>query len=143
MDTGQMRQVRRFNRVVTQRTGALEASYLRRGRLVAAMAEVGRLMRAVSVEVRLEAPGSAASRWCLEEYFRELSERFEFGFDPSRSNSVRAEEMSPPAGFFVIAWLDDRAVGCGGLKFGYKTIGEIKRMWAHPPRADWASHARY
>src|SRR5215470_17767121 len=32
MDPGQIQQVRRFNRVITQRTGALEDSYLRRGR---------------------------------------------------------------------------------------------------------------
>src|SRR5687768_6705959 len=32
MDEHQIRQVRRFNRVVTQHVGALEESYLRRGR---------------------------------------------------------------------------------------------------------------
>ena len=32
MDTRHVQQVRRFNRVVTQRVGALEDSYLRRGR---------------------------------------------------------------------------------------------------------------
>jgi DNA-binding MarR family transcriptional regulator/GNAT superfamily N-acetyltransferase len=226
MDIHRIQQVRRFNRVVTQRTGALEESYLRRGRplgearlifevgvngadvrtlrerlrlnsgylsrllrsleaqglilvhhqagdgrrrcvsltskgqaefaayealsdeiaksllsplsaaqrdrLLAAMAEVEGLIRAAGVAVRMEAPGSATARWCLGEYFRELSERFESGFDPSRSNSASDAEMTPPNGFFVVAWLDERPVGCGALKLGDKTTGEIKRMWTVP-----------
>jgi DNA-binding MarR family transcriptional regulator/predicted GNAT family N-acyltransferase len=35
MDESQLRQVRRFNRLITQRVGALETSYLRRGRPLA------------------------------------------------------------------------------------------------------------
>jgi DNA-binding MarR family transcriptional regulator/GNAT superfamily N-acetyltransferase len=103
-----------------------------RDHLVAAMAEVERLLRAASVELRLEAPDSAASRWCLQEYFRELSQRFEVGFDPARSNSASDEEMTPPAGCFVVAWLDGNPIGCGALKHGDKSIGEIKRMWTAP-----------
>jgi GNAT superfamily N-acetyltransferase len=37
--------------------------------------------------------------------------------------------MTPPAGYFFVAWLDECAVGCGALKLGDKGIGEIKRMW--------------
>ena len=223
MDARQIQQVRRFNRVVTQRVGALEDSYLRRGRplgearlifetgaggadvralrdrlgldsgylsrllrsleaqgvilvhrqagdgrlrrvnltpkghaeflsydglsdelaesilaplgtmqrdrLVAAMAEVERLIQSVAVEVRLEAPNSMDARRCLDEYFRELTERFETGFDPTKSNPARDEEMTPPAGFFVVAWLDGRPVGCGALRRKDMTTGEIKRMW--------------
>ncbi|MDP8920794.1 MAG: GNAT family N-acetyltransferase, partial [Pseudomonadota bacterium] len=58
--------------------------------------------------------------------------RFEVGFDPARSNSASAEEMTPPAGFFVITWLDGGPVGCGALKVAEGGTGEIKRMWTAP-----------
>jgi DNA-binding MarR family transcriptional regulator len=103
-----------------------------RERLVNAMAEVERLLRAGEVEVRLEPPESAAARWCLEQYFAELTARFEAGFDPGRSISARADEMTPPAGFFVVAWLDGGPAGCGALKIGDQGTGEIKRMWTAP-----------
>jgi DNA-binding MarR family transcriptional regulator/GNAT superfamily N-acetyltransferase len=104
----------------------------RRDRLVKAMAEVEHLLRAGDVEVRLEAPESAAARWCLEQYFKELAERFDVGFDPTKSNSARDEEMTPPAGFFVVAWLGCDPAGCGALKVGNGGTGEIKRMWTAP-----------
>ena len=100
-----------------------------RDRLVAAMTEVERLIRAAAVEVSLEAPNSVDARWCLDEYFRELAERFETGFDPGKSNPARDEEMTPPAGIFVVARLDGYPVGCGALKRKDQTTGEIKRMW--------------
>ncbi len=103
-----------------------------RDRLVAAMAEVERLMRAASVELRLDAPDSAAARWCLGEYFAELAERFEAGFDPSTSRPATDAEMTPPAGYFVVAWLGGRPVGCGALRRPGSGIGEIKRMWTAP-----------
>jgi GNAT superfamily N-acetyltransferase len=39
--------------------------------------------------------------------------------------------MTPPAGYFVVAWLDSEPVGCGGLKLGDRGTGEIKRLWTH------------
>ena len=85
-----------------------------------------------AVEVRLEPPDTADARWCLGEYYRELAERFEAGFDPAKGGPVRDEEMTPPAGFFFVARLDGRPVGCGALRRVDETTGEIKRMWTAP-----------
>jgi DNA-binding MarR family transcriptional regulator/GNAT superfamily N-acetyltransferase len=103
-----------------------------RDRLVGAMTEVERLLRAGAVDVRVEAPDSAAAQWCLEQYFTELAARFDMGFDPTRSNSASIDEMTPPAGYFVVAWLEGAPVGCGALKVGKKGMGEVKRMWTAP-----------
>jgi DNA-binding MarR family transcriptional regulator/GNAT superfamily N-acetyltransferase len=226
MDARQVEQIRRFNRLVTQRVGALEESYLRRGRplgearlifetgsdgadlrglreklgldsgymsrllrsleaqglvavdkeaadrrrrrvrltqvgraefaaydrlsdelaasilaplgaaqrerLLAAMAEVERLIRTAAVELGVISPSSATARRCLRAYFRELAARFEGGFDPGEGDPAREEEMTPPAGYFVVARLDGRPVGCGALRRIDRSVGEIKRMWTAP-----------
>lgn len=106
-------------------------STAQRSRLIAAMAEVERLLRAASVEVRAEAPDSAAARWCLQEYFQELAGRFDAGFDPAEGGFCD-EEMTPPAGYFVVAWLDGNPAGCGGLRLGKEGAGEVKRIWTAP-----------
>ena len=103
-----------------------------RERMVAAMAEVERLMRASAVTIEPADPASADARLCIEAYLRELEQRFESGFDPARSVSANPEELVPPAGLFLLAHLDGRPVGCGGLKTTGRKLGEIKRMWVAP-----------
>jgi DNA-binding MarR family transcriptional regulator/GNAT superfamily N-acetyltransferase len=140
----------RVRRVVLTREGAAEqATYdalsndlawsflepldpAQRKRLVSAMAEVERWLRAGAVDLRIESPDGTAAQWCLEQYFTELAARFDKGFDPARSNSASIQEMTPPAGFFVIAWLGGVPVGCGALKAGLEATGEVKRMWTAP-----------
>ncbi len=226
MDSGQIEQVRRFNRLVTQRVGALDDGYLRRGRplgearlifetgrrgadvrslrarlgldsgylsrllrsleeqhliavqkqagdgrmrrvtltrkgrselgkydalsdqlatsilepldvrqrerLVSAMAEVERLLRTSAIEVQVEPPDNADARWCLDEYFRDLAQRFDTGFDPARSNPAADEDLTPPAGYFLMARMEGVVAGCGALKRLDSGIAEIKRMWTAP-----------
>ena len=98
----------------------LDAS--QRSRLLIAMGEVERLIRAASVEIAAEAPASADARQCLDAYFRELEARFEGGFDAAQDSSARIEDMAPPSGLFVIARLEGEPVGCGGFK----------RVWTAP-----------
>jgi DNA-binding MarR family transcriptional regulator len=90
----------------------LDAS--QRDRLVMAMGEVERLIRAGAVKVAREDPNSADARWCLDEYFRELAARFEAGFDPAKDSSVLVDDMTPPRGLFIVARLDGNPAGCGG-----------------------------
>jgi DNA-binding MarR family transcriptional regulator/GNAT superfamily N-acetyltransferase len=103
-----------------------------RSRLVTAMGEVIRLIRAASVEIAVEAPDSADARQCLSEYFRELQARFEGGFHHAKEGLADAAEMIPPAGVLVLARLDGEAVGCGGLMRIDEATGEIKRVWTAP-----------
>ena len=103
-----------------------------RERLLAATAEVERLLRAGAVVVALAPAGSAGARWCLGEYYRELAQRFEAGFDPGKGKPVGAEDMTPPHGWFFLARLDGRPVGCGALVRLGLGDGEIKRMWTAP-----------
>lgn len=106
-----------------------EAQYRR---LLAAMSEVERLIRAALVEVRQASPGGSEGRRCLAAYYCELGTRFEGGFDPALGNSNGDAELTPPAGFFVIASLDAEPIGCGGLKLESPSTGEIKRVWTAP-----------
>lgn len=104
---------------------------IQRQRLLAAMAEVERLLEAGSIELHPESADSRDARWCLDQYFAELARRFEGGFDPNRG--IPAEgNGADPAGAFIVARLHGKPVGCGMLKQIGEQTGEIKRMWTSP-----------
>jgi DNA-binding MarR family transcriptional regulator/GNAT superfamily N-acetyltransferase len=103
-----------------------------RDRLVAAMAEVERLLAASTVAIAPEDPTTADARWCIAQYFAELDGRFDAGFDPMLSISADAHELTPPAGLLLVARLRHEPVGCGALKFHPDAPAEIKRMWIAP-----------
>jgi DNA-binding MarR family transcriptional regulator/GNAT superfamily N-acetyltransferase len=103
-----------------------------RGELVAAMQTVERLLTATLIDISVESPGSADAHWCLEQYFLELGQRFDAGFDPARSSVPDAGEMAPPSGLFLVARLRGEPVGCGGLIFRDAEPADIKRMWVAP-----------
>jgi DNA-binding MarR family transcriptional regulator len=98
-------------------------------RLVAAMAEVERLIRASFVTIAEESPRSADGRWCREQYFAELAQRFDGGFDIATGDPFDSADLLPPSGSFVVARLEGEPVGCGGLKTLDAGTGEVKRVW--------------
>jgi DNA-binding MarR family transcriptional regulator/GNAT superfamily N-acetyltransferase len=100
-----------------------------RARLVAAMSEVERLLNLSFTNISVEDPDSPDAKWCVAQYFAELGERFEEGFDVGRSIRADAEELRSPRGAFLIARLDGRPVGCGAVKRIESGVGSIKRMW--------------
>ena len=118
-----------------QRAGAFARSLLeplsesQRVKLGAAMAQVERLLVASMVQISVADPTSQDAQWCLEQYFTELGQRFDSGFDPSRGISAHPQELVPPAGLLLVARLREEPVGCGAFKFHENAPGEIKRMW--------------
>ena len=101
-----------------------------RERLVAAMADVERLLTASQVEIAVTDPRLPAARHCLATYFEELAERFEAGFDPAHGISASDTELTMPAGMLLVATLHGDPVGCGALKFDrVRAAAHIKRMW--------------
>jgi GNAT superfamily N-acetyltransferase len=98
-------------------------------KLVSAMEQVERLLTASMVKIEVADPASHEAQWCFEQYFTELSVRFEAGFDPTQSISADAHELTPPHGLLLIARLREEPVGCGALKQHENAPAEIKRMW--------------
>jgi DNA-binding MarR family transcriptional regulator/predicted GNAT family N-acyltransferase len=103
-----------------------------RARLVAAMAEVERLLRASRVTISREDAETPDAQWCIQQYFDELDQRFEVGFDPSRSISADAAELTPPAGAILVARVHGEPIGCGAVKLHPGAPAELKRMWVSP-----------
>jgi len=122
-------------KVLDRRSDELAASLLaplsaeQRVRLVAAMADVERLLTAAMVEISPIDPSHPHARHCLREYFSELDRRFDTGFDPANSIPALDEEMRPPAGLFLVATLGGDPIGSGALKFHGREPADLKRMW--------------
>ena len=103
-----------------------------RTRLQTAMAGVERLLRASLIEIEMADPASDDVRWCVDQYFAELAERFEKGFDRTQTLQIAPEELTPPNGLVLVARLRGRPVGCGSLLFHGRAPAYLKRMWISP-----------
>jgi DNA-binding MarR family transcriptional regulator/GNAT superfamily N-acetyltransferase len=129
---------RRERATLDCRSDALARSMLgplgdeQRERLVAAMAQVERLLTASMVDIAVVDPDRPEARYCMGEYFAELDRRFDAGFDPATSIPADADDMRPPAGLFLVAKLHGDPVGCGALKLHDDRPTELKRMWVSP-----------
>jgi DNA-binding MarR family transcriptional regulator/GNAT superfamily N-acetyltransferase len=123
------------HRVLDDRSDAVALRMLeplgdkQRETFLSAITEVERLLQASMVRFEVEDPASATSRWCLSQYFTELNERFDIGFDPARSLYSDTRVFAGRSGAFVVARIRGRPVGCGAVKFRGTRPAEFKRMW--------------
>jgi DNA-binding MarR family transcriptional regulator len=101
-------------------------------RLVAAMSEVDRLVRAASVEFSSVDFRSENAQRCLRKYYVELAARFPGGFELHADDAPAAEEIAPPGGSMLVAHLFGEPVGCGAIRTLEPGVAEIKRMWISP-----------
>lgn len=100
-----------------------------RNKLVAAMRTVERLLMTSAIEIRTVSPTDPDATRCVRAYFAELDRRSESGFDPSAGISAEPDELTPPAGSFLIAYVRDEPAGCGAVKHHPGAASELKRMW--------------
>src|SRR3989442_727944 len=112
MPADQVAQVRRFNRLVTQRIGALDDHFLGRDRPLGA----SRLLYEIG-------PQGAD----LRDLRRHLG--LDAGYDPAASLPADDPDLVPPRGAFLLASVDGEAVACGVVKVIAPGIGSLKRMW--------------
>jgi DNA-binding MarR family transcriptional regulator/GNAT superfamily N-acetyltransferase len=106
-------------------------STAQRERLVGAMRDVERLLTAALVEIRPVDPAHPDARQCLRAYFAELR-RHDPDYDPGRGVSAEPQELRPPAGRMLVAYLRAEAVGCGAVKHRPGGPSDVKRMWVAP-----------
>jgi len=125
------REVREMNERSDEAAAALLDSLTpaQRTRLVAAMAEVHRLLQLAGLQVERVDPASPAARWSVGQYFDELDRRFDSGFDPAASVSAEDRDLIPPRGAFLVAFVDGEPVACGAVKSLSAGVGSLKRMW--------------
>ena len=107
-------------------------SQTQRDRLVAAMREVDRLLSAGQVRIEAIDPGHEHATYCRDAYYAEIDRRFEHGFDLGQSISADGDQLRPPDGVLLVAYLRGEPVGCGALRCPTGKPGEpgtLKRMW--------------
>ena len=98
-------------------------------RLVSAMADVNRLLKAAGARIERVDPADDRARWCVSQYFAELARRFERGFDPAQSIPADDDELRPPRGAFLVASADGEPLAGGALKSTAREAASLKRMW--------------
>jgi GNAT superfamily N-acetyltransferase len=89
-------------------------------------------LSASALRISVQSPHSADAQACLSAYYAELAARFEAGFDMQLAHNEPLDSLAAPAGWFLVARLDDAAVGCAGLRRIGERSGELKRMWIAP-----------
>jgi GNAT superfamily N-acetyltransferase len=93
------------------------------------MGSVQRLITASLVQTRTVDPEHPDAKRCLRAYVAELNRRSDIPFDPSNGSTAEPHEVRPPAGAFLVAYLNGDAIGCGAVKHRSGGPSDIKRMW--------------
>jgi GNAT superfamily N-acetyltransferase len=85
------------------------------------------------MEIRAEPATSALATRLLASFVEEVATRIPGGFDPARSVPATPDDLTPPAGEFLVLFdANGEGIGCGGLKDLGSHAYEVKRMWIAP-----------
>jgi GNAT superfamily N-acetyltransferase len=102
---------------------------------------------ALAVEIRPEAPGSAAARAVLTAYFADIvgrhHRRAATGAEVAAAmHAEPSDDLCPPGGLLLLAWQDGTVLGCAGLRLLHSAaehgaaehdgLGEVTRLFVLP-----------
>jgi DNA-binding MarR family transcriptional regulator/GNAT superfamily N-acetyltransferase len=121
-----------YETISNSQAKALLARHNKPEALLAAMDMIASALGCSRIAVEEADPRGEAARYCLGEYYSELSRRFKGGFDVSLSRDPDAAAMISPRGAFFVATSDGLPLGCVGLKGTGSDLAEIKRLWVAP-----------
>jgi GNAT superfamily N-acetyltransferase len=76
----------------------------------------------------MEASDTPVSVELQRAYFADIASRYP-GWSPDLIPSADPAEVAPPVGAWVVAYLGDQPVGCGGLKRLDDRSAELKRVY--------------
>ena len=78
--------------------------------------------------VVLEPADSERSQLLQSAFFADIADRYP-GWSPTSSQSVELSELGPPSGVWLVAYLGEVAVGCGGLQRLDNESAEVRRLF--------------
>lgn len=90
---------------------------------------LARLLPVMTIRIRPIDPADPQALGCLKAYYAELDRTFPNGFDPGPVTEDGMDQLRPPLGLFLLAFLDGAAIGCIGLRGDGSKTGEVKRLW--------------
>jgi GNAT superfamily N-acetyltransferase len=88
--------------------------------------------RGAHVTVVVERADAEVSLGLQEAFFADIASRYP-GWAPASSQSVQPTDLAPPNGVWLVAYLDGRAAGCGGLQRLDSDTAEIRRLFLDEP----------
>lgn len=83
------------------------------------------------IEIRVEPPETPEARRLLDAQEREKIDRTD-DWDPAAAARIASEELMPPDGAFLVAYLHGNAVGCGAVRRLSPELAELKRLYVDP-----------
>jgi GNAT superfamily N-acetyltransferase len=80
------------------------------------------------IAIVMEASDAPVSVELPRAYFADIASRYP-GWSPDLIPSADPAEVAPPVGAWVVAYLDGKPVGCGGIKRLDDASAELKRLY--------------
>jgi GNAT superfamily N-acetyltransferase len=80
------------------------------------------------LKLATEPADSETSNALQTAFFADIATRYP-GWNPGNSQSVEPAELAPPTGIWLVAYLNNTAIGCGGLQALDPHTAEIRRIF--------------